>query len=316
MSADNTHFNILKVIFASVAAVAIILLCVPSSNVFTAFSGERRHLDRMERLKAVTLEQVISELNSSLLMTQMMLNQSQHELASSNLAHLDRMERLNSTALNLEQVVSELNSSLLMTRMMLNKSQHELTSCSLSLHPVVASVPFIDAPLDCSWIEAFGSSHPPNWTALLHICGNTKYRGQMHARVLPAFRDRLIELSNGTGMLHDAFVTFVSGPMRYIHLAHWSIAAASQFSSKPILLFLSGEALSVVSDRVPASAFPTLVVFEMPTLVVFEMPAPIRDPWFDKLRAVLLSPVSNGVVIEADTIITPNAERLFPKPQF
>ena len=140
MSADNTLFNILKVIFASVAAVAIILLCVPSSNVFTAFSGERRHLDRMERLKAVNLEQVIAELNSSLLMTQMMLNQSQHELASSNLAHLDRMERLNSTALNLEQVVSELNSSLLMTQIMLNKSQHELTSCSLSLHPVVASV--------------------------------------------------------------------------------------------------------------------------------------------------------------------------------
>ena len=66
---------------------------------------------------------------------------------------------------------------------------------------------------------------------------------------------------------------------------------------------MSGEALSVVSDRFPASAFPRLVVFELP--------APSLHPWFDKLRAVLLSPVSNGVVIEADTIITPNAESLF-----
>jgi hypothetical protein len=168
--------------------------------------------------------------------------------------------------------------------------------------PASKNIPFIDSPMDCSWIEAFGSSRDSQWSALLHLCG-TNYRSQLQAWVIPAFKDRLIQLSFGTGIIEDAFVSFISGPILYMNLAHWAIAAAMEFSSKPVLLFISGEAVPVASSRFPSSRFPKLVIFEVPS--------PSLHPWFDKLRAVLLSPVLNGVIIESDTIITPHAERLF-----
>jgi hypothetical protein len=165
------------------------------------------------------------------------------------------------------------------------------------------NIPYIDLPLSCDWIEKHGSSHPANFGALLHLCSVPSYRPQLHAWVIPEFRERLIHLSDGTGILEDAFVSFISGPIQYLNLAQWAIAAALEFSSKPVILFVSGEAVASAAARFPSSTFQRLVVFEVP-------PASLH-PWFDKLRAVLLSPVVNGVIIESDTIITFHAERLF-----
>ena len=162
--------------------------------------------------------------------------------------------------------------------------------------------PFIDSPLDCVWIEEFGDSDFANWAALSTLCAS-KFRAQMRAQVMPTFRDRFVNLSNGTGILSEAYVLFLSGPIQYTDLAQWALVAATEFSSKPILAFMSGAAISVAAERFPASTFPTLVIFEVP--------APTLNPWFDKLRAILLSPVLNGVIIEADTIITHHADRLF-----
>ena len=91
--------------------------------------------------------------------------------------------------------------------------------------------PFIDSSLDCGWIEEFGDSDFANWAALSPLCAS-KFRAQMRAQVMPTFRDRFINLSNGTGILREAFVLFLSGPIEYTDLAQWALAAATEFSSK------------------------------------------------------------------------------------
>jgi hypothetical protein len=74
---------------------------------------------------------------------------------------------------------------------------------------------------------------------------------------MPPFRDRFVNLSNGTGILSEAYVLFLSGPIQYTDLAQWALVAATEFSSKPILAFMSGAAISVAAERFPASTFPT-----------------------------------------------------------
>jgi hypothetical protein len=68
-------------------------------------------------------------------------------------------------------------------------------------------------------------------------------------------------------------------------------------------VFVSGDVAPRFASEFPAAAFPRLVAFEMPP--------PSLHPWFDKLRAILLSPALVGVTIEADSIVTPHADRLF-----
>lgn len=308
----------LKVALISTAAIAfiVILAFTPGPGLF---SKQEWPLHRFGNRNSVLLglePKWIADLQSSLMVTQTFLNKSLYE-----------SEHCEKQKLHLQHVISELNSTLTVTLIMLNhyspncstcnsENRHLKSGCSnvsdaanMSMSSLLAttqatkSIPFIDLPLSCDWIEDSGGSHSANFGALLHLCSVPAYRPQLHAWVIPEFRDRLIRLSNGTGILEEAFVSFISGPISYLDLAQWAIAAALEFSSKPVILFVSGDAVASVAGRFPSLTFQRLVVFEVPP--------PRLHPWFDKLRAVLLSPVVNGVIIESDTIITPHAERLF-----
>lgn len=122
--------------------------------------------------------------------------------------------------------------------------------------------------------------------------------------VLPPYLAQLSRLSQGTGILDQAYVSFVSG-LRYTELVTWSLRAAMRFSSRPIVLFTSGDTSLRAATLWPPNEFDRLIVINMPP------PGPLH-PWFDKLRAALLSPVRYGVIIEADSYITMHADNLFP----
>ena len=170
--------------------------------------------------------------------------------------------------------------------------------------------PLLDAPLSCELVEQrWGgperstAGDPARWADLLELCGSS-LRNQLRAEVLPAFRDRFVSISGGTGIVSEAWVSFLFGTHTYsVDLARAAYTSAARFSSRPTLVFASGDVALRFPSEFPAAAFPRLVAFEMPP--------PTLHPWFDKLRAILMSPVLVGVTIEADSIVTPHADRLF-----
>lgn len=306
-----------KAVFIAIASISIValLVVVPAPSLF---SRQDWPILRLNDRNSTTLDfhpNWVTDLHSSLLDARVLLNQTLQEIG-----YCAKQK------LSFELAIATLNTSLTKALEMLNISLYNSTSCTdkspekapmkdcsdaanssaptaQAAPPVVRNAAYIGSPLSCSWIEEFGGSHPANFAALAQLCATGSYRPQLHARVIPEFMDRFVRLSNGTGILEEAFVSFISGPIAYLNLVQWAIAAASTFSSRPVLLFASGETVPVAAARFPSAAFPSLVVFEVPP--------PQLNPWFDKLRAVLLSPVLNGVIIEADTIITPHADRLF-----
>ena len=173
-------------------------------------------------------------------------------------------------------------------------------------------IPLLDVPLSCDLIEQrWGTANqfpqqpdPLHWADLLPLCGSS-LRGQLYAELVPGFRERFESLSNKTGVISEAYVSFLFGTLTYsVDLAKTAYIAAARFSSRPTLVFVSGELATRFASEFPVALFPRLVAFEMPI--------PVLHPWFDKLRAILLSPVQIGIIIEADSIITPYADRLFP----
>lgn len=97
-----------------------------------------------------------------------------------------------------------------------------------------------------------------------------------------------------------AYVSFCNGAA-YIPLMEVVIDAVHSFSTYPILVYLSS----------PESIIPEDWLKRFPNLVVYVMPQPSLNPWFDKLRAILLANVRRGVILEADTIISPRADHIF-----
>jgi hypothetical protein len=106
--------------------------------------------------------------------------------------------------------------------------------------------------------------------------------------------------SNKTEILHEnAYVNFFYGNS-YIPLVETVIHAVHVFSTHFIIVYVAGE-----------THIPQHWSTQFPRLIVYKMPKSSLHPWFDKLRAALMAPVINGVIVEADTIITPQANRLF-----
>ena len=152
---------------------------------------------------------------------------------------------------------------------------------SLALRQGQAPVPLLHVPLDCDYVESrqgSGWKDPANWSAMLPLCRTAIYRAQLRARVLPSFRERFAALSGGSGVLPEAYVSFATGNVGYIDLATWALVAASEFSTRPTVLFVSaGKVANETEARFTAAKFPRLVAIEMPP--------PTLHPWFDKLRA-------------------------------
>ena len=179
----------------------------------------------------------------------------------------------------------------------------------MALRPGQPAVALLHVPLDCDYVESRQGlaswRDEANWSSFLPLCREPQYRAQLRAKVLPAFRARFSALTRGTGVFEEAFVSFISVAASYVDLAEWALVAASDFSTRPTVLFVSaGELARLVEARFTEARFPRLVAIEYPL--------PTLHPWFDKLRAVLLAPVSRaGIVIEADTLVTLNVDRLF-----
>jgi hypothetical protein len=179
----------------------------------------------------------------------------------------------------------------------------------MALRPGQPAVALLHVPLDCDYVESRQGlaswRDAANWSAFLPLCREPQYRAQLRARVLPAFRARFNSLTRGTGILEEAFVSFISIAASYVDLVEWALVAAGEFSTRPTVLFVSAGALArLVETRFTEARFPRLVAIEYPP--------PALHPWFDKLRAVLLAPVSRaGIVVEADTLVTLHVDRLF-----
>ena len=97
----------------------------------------------------------------------------------------------------------------------------------------------------------------------------------------------------------EAFVSFFSGAT-YVQLIEVVIEAVHTFSNRTVLVYGAG-----------VTSVPNEWFTKFPRLILYRMPITTMHPWFDKLRAVLLAPVQKGVILEADTIISPSANNLF-----
>ena len=174
--------------------------------------------------------------------------------------------------------------------------------------------PLIDVPLTCALLEerlGKGAAReedddPANWRAAFPLCA-TPFRDQMTAQIRPEYSATWDRISRpfGGAFVEDAYVSFLFGKPYTELAAAGAFRAVQEFSDRPLLVFVSG----VVAEDAAAVYWPPE---EFDRLVVFEMPPPSLNPWFDKLRASILAPVRRGVVVEADTLITTNADRLFP----
>lgn len=163
--------------------------------------------------------------------------------------------------------------------------------------------PFLQGGLDCTIIQRHASRPSDNAgiRVLLSLCDST-LRENVNASIHRAYMETYRELSAGTGTFTDAYVSFLRGE-KYLELSVVSIRAVHAFSSRPILLFVAGDIGKDVTSIWPPSEYPRLIIIQMATGQL--------NPYFDKLCAAVLSPVEHGVIVEADTLITPQADRLF-----
>ena len=111
-------------------------------------------------------------------------------------------------------------------------------------------------------------------------------------------------LKNVEGEFEEAYVCFLRG-IHYARLATAAIMAVMEFSSRPLLLFVDNEIAVRAHELWPSTAYARLVVYELRSA------GDILNPWFDKIKVAITSPVKNGVIIEADTLITTHADKLF-----
>jgi hypothetical protein len=139
------------------------------------------------------------------------------------------------------------------------------------------------------------------YDSLAGLC-NTSYATELEASLAEGFHERLESALDGKCTVREAFVSFIAGD-RYSQLVTVPLQAVMQLASKPVVLFVAGGLATPPHIIWPATQYPRLVVYTMERGLL--------HPWFDKLRAVLLSPVNHGAVIEADTIPTWHSERLF-----
>jgi hypothetical protein len=158
----------------------------------------------------------------------------------------------------------------------------------------------IDSGADAAGSSKRGSD-PAFYSALREACASP-IREQLSARVVPAYLDQYRRLTEGSGWFQEAYVSFAFGD-KYGPLAYWALKAVMELSERPVVMFASGHLATNAAAHWPLEDFQRLVVLQMPP--------PKLHAWFDKLRAILLAPVDRGVIIEADTLITMHADRLF-----
>jgi hypothetical protein len=134
------------------------------------------------------------------------------------------------------------------------------------------------------------------------LCATEYGQSQLQAQLADGFDDRYQQVSDGTGIILEAFVTFVTGD-KYADLATYALRGAMEFTNQAVVLYVGGRLNHPPQLRWPTHSFPRLVVFHMP--------AATMHPWFDKLRTILMSPVKHGAILEADSLPTWHSGRVF-----
>lgn len=165
--------------------------------------------------------------------------------------------------------------------------------------------PLLTGTVDCNVIEHLSATYNSHMVdslrTLLLLCDST-LRDNVYASTHPAYLETYRRVSTGTGMVDDAYVSFLRGSA-YLELSKSAMSAAHRFSEKTIFLFVSGISGDDIERTWPPSVYPRLVIIHLSTGLL--------NPYFDKLFAAVMSPVERGVIIEADTLLTPHADRLF-----
>lgn len=171
-----------------------------------------------------------------------------------------------------------------------------------------APVVLTTGPFNCSVVDQLlgdmSLPDPVAWRGLARLCSSS-LRPRVSMSVVPAYRQRYLEMTNGTGIIPEAFVSFVR-LAKYAHLMHASLAATSEFTDRPTVLLVTNSIDVPIETMWPPEQYKNLIVFQRDD----PAGAPL-DYWFDKLYIIAMSPVLRGCLIESDTIINPNADHVF-----
>jgi hypothetical protein len=168
------------------------------------------------------------------------------------------------------------------------------------------SHPLLDGNVNCTVIEKMFLGKRvvegmAGLRSLLPLC-DSPVRHTISATVPTAYLETYARISNGSGIMDEAYVCFLRGNA-FVELSTSALRAVHEFSSRPVMLFISGDQDADAETLWPPTSYPRLVVVRMAT-------GPMKA-YFDKLFAAVISPVIHGVIIEADTLITHHADRLF-----
>jgi hypothetical protein len=160
-----------------------------------------------------------------------------------------------------------------------------------------------DGQFSCDLYENETSLFEPlQWKGMDRLCSHPRMRVGLNMKVNKNYWEHYELYSHRTGIIEEAYVAFVFGPKYSAMMTH-VLESASLFSEKPILLFTS-QLEKPPEILFPAKMFPRVIVIEMDTQSVVAF-------WFDKLFAAVIAPVMRGVIIEADSLVTWNTDRLF-----
>lgn len=139
-------------------------------------------------------------------------------------------------------------------------------------------------------------SRPPN-ASVFQLCGvNAELLTRFQVSMDDTNRQRYAKLAGGLGCVRDAYVGFADD--NRIALYEPVADVVGNLSSRPLLFF------AVNTQQVPPWALAPHVV----TIRLGRLPLHI---WFAKLVAVAVAPTQHGVIVEADSIITPHCDALF-----
>jgi hypothetical protein len=114
--------------------------------------------------------------------------------------------------------------------------------------------------------------------------------------------------ANENDYVQQAFVSFFD--MKYLGLISSVIEAVHLFSKQPILLFAISPNAFQFKEQISMMQKGTY-----DRLITLYVRKAENHVYFDKLRVALLAKVGVGIILEADTIVTRNADYLFPLVQ-
>lgn len=145
--------------------------------------------------------------------------------------------------------------------------------------------------------------------AIKSLCDQPEYADQVDTWVDPKFMDNYKKLYSKDGWLDEAYVSYFGLPddaqksVNIVTQMTWLMKSVESSSTRPHVAFNFG---SVDTTWQPAD-FPNTVLMHAKPMnknAVFN---------FNKFRAMILSKVKTGIMLDADEFVAPSADLLFPR---